>query len=370
MAPVAKIPSGPQNVSLMITRRCNLHCLHCSAAPEQFLRDDMTTKEILHVVEELAACQVFRVIVTGGEPLLHPDFFTIVNAIARQPIRMQINTNGTLVTPETIRRLQALPRRPRVLVSLDGITAPTYDRVRGPGRFEHMRRGIRLLIEGGFHVAPFAVISRVNFRELPAIAEFAHSLGTGSIKIVEPVACGRAPQHAAEMALKAEELPELLELVLLVDKQHPGLLNGGWLEMARFYCEFRDGKVPNPGGNHRVFTNCGAGWLQVAVACDGTVTPCELAHTYRCGNVRDQSFLEIWRNSPALKALCECRGMPLKQVRGCETCGWQHVCAGPCPAGGFTTFGVWPAADAVCLRRQIGTLLQGTTVVQEKEKVC
>ncbi len=368
MARVTKIPSAPQNVAFMITRHCNLHCVHCSASPEQFLREDMTTKEILGVIDDLARCKVFRVTMTGGEPLTHPDFFAIVDAFVEKPMHLQINTNGTLITEQIIRRLAKLRRRPRVLVSLDGVTAETYDRIRGPGRFEDMRKGIRMLRKADFDVRPFVVVSRLNYHELPRIAEFANSIGTGSIKVVDPQVCGRVPLHMDEMAIPPEELPRLLDMVLEIDRHHPGLLNGAWLQTAHFYRKLKDGTIGEPDPGERLFFNCGAAWGQAAIACDGTVSPCEMAFTYRAGNVLDQPFDQIWRESPVFDAIRQCRGMPLAKVHGCEDCSWHHTCSGPCPISGYTAYGVWPAVGPVCLMRQVGTLFENGTIVQDKRK--
>lgn len=357
------IPSAPQNVAFMITRRCNLNCLHCSASPEQFLREDMDTQEILRVIDELARCQVFRIVITGGEPLIHPDFFAIVNACLRYPMHVQINTNATLITESVINELKRLSRRPRISVSLDGITAETYDRIRGPNRFDDMKKGIRMLTAAGFDVRPFAVISRINYRELPQIADFAKTIGARSIKVVDPQVCGRVPRHTEEMAVGSDELRQLIEMILAIDTRHPGLLNGGWLEAAHFYRTLKEQKVRDTERGSSAFRNCGAAWIQAAIASDGTVSPCEMAFTYRAGNVRDQPFIEIWRKSHVFQAIRRCRGVPLVQVYGCGECKWQHACRGPCPAGGYTTYGVWPAAESTCLRRRVGELFVKEAVV-------
>jgi radical SAM protein with 4Fe4S-binding SPASM domain len=328
----------------------------------------MTTKEILATIDELARCKVFRIVVTGGEPLIHPDFFAIINAIVKYPIHLQFNTNATLITEKIIGRLKELPRRPRISVSLDGITVQTYDRIRGPGYFADMKRGIQMLTAAGLEVRPFVVVSGLNYRELPKIAEFAKSIGTGSIKIVDPTACGRAPRHAMEMALASEELPELFEMVLMIDRRHPGLLSGGWLQMAHFYRDLKERRLADRERSDGTFRNCGAAWNQAAIASDGTVAPCEMAFTYRAGNVRDQSFIDIWRNSPVFNAIRECRGMPLARVHGCEDCLWHRLCQGPCPAGGYTMYGIWPASEPVCLMRRMGELFDNEAIMQESRK--
>lgn len=370
MMKAIKILSAPIAVTLMITRRCNLRCLHCGTSPEQFRREDMTTKKLLSVIDELARCKVFRISVTGGEPLIHPHFFTIVNAIMQHSMRMQLDTNATLVTGKVVERLKELPRRPLISVSLDSIVAETYDLIRGPGSFINMKKGIRMLAEAGLRVRPFMVLSRLNYRELPQIVEFVKSIGIRDIFATMPTPCGRAPRYEKEMALQPNELRETLETILLVNDSNPGFLTGPWAYMGRFYRELKEGTLADMERNKNgTFRNCGAARSEATIASDGTVVPCDMSYTYRAGNVHDRPFVDIWRNSPTFNAIRECRGMPLAQVHGCEDCSWHHICRGPCPAGGYAMTGIWPAAWPVCPRREIAKLFGKEAVVQESRKV-
>ena len=248
---ISRIPSAPQTVPLMITRRCNLHCLHCSASPEQFLRDDMTTKELLSTIDELARCKVFRIIVTGGEPLIHPDFFVIANAIVQHPFHLQINTNATLVTEKVVEHLKKLPRRPIISVSLDSITAKTHDRIRGSGSFVNMKKGIRMLRAAGLRVRAFMVLSRLNYHELSQIVEFAKSIGVSNINVTTPAVCGRATRYATEMALRPNELRKALDTALLINNNNPGVLTQQIFEFIKDQFTLPiHGNNPETGSSH------------------------------------------------------------------------------------------------------------------------
>ncbi len=368
MANPIKILSAPYNVSLMITRRCNLNCLYCGSAPEQFLREDMTTKELLSTIDELASCGVFRIAITGGEPLLHPDFFVIINAILKHPMRLQIDTNATLVTEKVVERLKEFSRPFLLSVTIDGITAETYDHIRGPGGFINMKKGIRMLKAAGLRVRPFMVLSRLNYHELPQIVEFVESIGVRRIMISSPVSCGREPRYTTEMTLRADELREALETTLSVEDSKRVCLTGPWIQGAHFYRDLKEGRlagvVKNKDGTMR---NCGGAWNEATIASDGTVVPCDLSYTCRAGNVRDQAFKNIWRNSSVFRRIRECLGMPLAQVHGCEDCPWHHICRGPCPAGGYAMTGIWPAAEPLCTMREIGRLFGYEAIVKEKK---
>lgn len=314
-------PSAPRIVILMMTRRCNLRCLHCSADSEQFSRGDLSTNELLSIIEELARCKIFRVVLTGGEPLIHPDFDRVCRAIVERPLHLQINTNATLVVPRVADALARLPRRPVMSVSIDGVTAETHDAIRGAGSFVRMKRGVELLRTAGLRVRMFMVLSTLNYRELPAVAAFAASIGTSKLNVTTPVGCGRAVHHVPHIMPQGDELREALEITLPVMESHPGLIRGPWGHAADLYADLKRGRIEQAVRNDdRLFHNCGAAWNQAAIASDGTVAACDMAFACAAGNLRDQSLLDIWHGSPVFKSMRECTGMPLSEVTGCERC--------------------------------------------------
>lgn len=343
-----RILSAPYNVDLMITRHCNLHCLHCCATPEQLLREDMSKKELLSIIDELAACKVFNICLTGGEPLSHPDFLQIANAVEQYPITLQINTNATLVTPKILDGFKKLPRKPFFSVSLDGTSSETYDRLRGPGSFDLMSKGIQMLVNAGFNVRPLVVVSKLNYHELPEIAKFADFLGVRQVFVSTPVACGRAKYYQTDMLLELDDKRKLIESILDIEAQYPNLLTGPWHTLASIYRAGQKTQWPKEFLSNSRFINCGGGITSIVIASDGTVTPCQLAYLCRAGNVRDKSFIDIWRNSEILNQIRECYGMPLKDISGCEDCSWHHICHGPCPADGFNENNVWPSNGTLC----------------------
>ena len=315
----------------------------------------MTTNELLSTIDELAACKVFRIALTGGEPLIHPDFFVFANAVTKHPMRLQINTNATLVTSKVVDNLKQLQRPPFISVSLDGITAETYERIRGQGSFIHMKRGIKRLTAAGLNVRPFVVLSRLNYQELPQIIEFAKSLGVRQVTLSTPAACGRAVRHEKEMFLEPDIHRKILETVLAIESSNPTLLDGPWLDLAHLYHAMQEGELQEGELQERktggISNNCNGAWAKAAIASDGTVTPCDMAFTCRAGNIRDTSFIKIWRDSPVFMAIRNARGMPLSQVHGCENCSWHYICFGPCPAGNYSRTNIWPSSRPGCMVR-------------------
>lgn len=108
-------------VQMAITARCNMNCLHCfaSMSPES---DQYTYEECDEIISQLEDIGVAELALTGGEPLVHPDFLKIADRIAAGPVHLiEVLTNGMLLTDEIIRHLAGINPRMRIGVSFDGL---------------------------------------------------------------------------------------------------------------------------------------------------------------------------------------------------------------------------------------------------------
>jgi MoaA/NifB/PqqE/SkfB family radical SAM enzyme len=125
-------PRLPLDGKLDLTYRCNNACRHCwlrlpPGAQEK--QDELTFEEICLIVDQARAmgCQAWSI--SGGEPMLRPDFSEIFDYITRKAVSYKLNTNGTLITPEIAR---LLTRRGDKMVALYGATADVHDHVPAP----------------------------------------------------------------------------------------------------------------------------------------------------------------------------------------------------------------------------------------------
>jgi len=145
-----EIPRLPLDGRLDLTYRCNNRCRHCwlwlpPDAPQA--QEELSFDEIRRVVDEARrlGCQAWGI--SGGEPLLRPDFAEIFDYITHKSVHYRLNTNGTLITP-AIARL--LTRPGHKMVALYGATAEVHDGVtRTPGSFDAAMRGFAYLREAG-----------------------------------------------------------------------------------------------------------------------------------------------------------------------------------------------------------------------------
>ncbi len=165
---------------LELTYRCNLHCRHCYTDPynhRDWFHRELTFPEIGCLLNEMADLGILWLNLTGGEIFTHPRFWDIYEVAYRKGFLLQLYTNGTLFTPATIERLR---RRPpfSIDISCHSVNETAFDHfTQVPGSFRAFMKGIALLKDSGL---PFTIRTNAmnwNKEELPAIRQFAESLG-------------------------------------------------------------------------------------------------------------------------------------------------------------------------------------------------
>jgi MoaA/NifB/PqqE/SkfB family radical SAM enzyme len=135
-----------------LIRRCNLKCKHCySLSGDVDFPGELSTEEVFAVMDDLKASGVSVLILSGGEPLLRPDIFTISRGAKALGFFIGLSSNGTLLDERTVDTIAGIGYD-YVGVSLDGIGS-THDAFRGkPGAFEASLAGIRLCQDRGLKV--------------------------------------------------------------------------------------------------------------------------------------------------------------------------------------------------------------------------
>jgi MoaA/NifB/PqqE/SkfB family radical SAM enzyme len=169
------LPRLPLKGSIDLTYRCNNNCRHCwlhipATAPEQ----ELSLHEIRRIADEARAMGCREWSISGGEPMLRPDFPDVFDYLTRKARSYTLNTNGTLITPEIAR---LLTRKGSKMVALYGATADVHDHItRNPGSFDAVMRGFRYLREAGAGFIVQVVPMRDNYREFEEMVELAKSL--------------------------------------------------------------------------------------------------------------------------------------------------------------------------------------------------
>ncbi len=154
-----------------LIRRCNLTCKHCyTTSADIDFPNELTTPEIYTVMDDLKAFNVPVLILSGGEPLLHPDIFAISHRAKDMGFYVALSSNGTKISPDNIDDIAAIDYQ-YIGVSLDGIK-DTHDQFRRvQGSFDDALRGIHLCLDKGIKVGIRFTLTQDNAADFPALLQ-------------------------------------------------------------------------------------------------------------------------------------------------------------------------------------------------------
>jgi MoaA/NifB/PqqE/SkfB family radical SAM enzyme len=159
------------------TRTCNLKCVHCYTDSEGRRYDgELTTDQGMSLINDLASFGVPSLLFSGGEPLMRPDLFRLINHAAKVNLRPVISTNGTLIDRDNAMRIKD-SGVVYVGISLDGME-DVNDRFRGvEGAFKKAMRGFEQCRSVGQRVGLRLTLTERNYRDLNRIFDFIEQEG-------------------------------------------------------------------------------------------------------------------------------------------------------------------------------------------------
>ncbi len=344
---------APYSIRLELTRRCNLRCAHCLAdASPCPMEDELTTEEWLAFFGRLGELQVFGITLTGGEIFLRRDIFTLLERlIEARKHRVDILTNGTLISPGIARHLSAL-RLTRVTLSLDGMR-DTHDRIRGPGSFDRALKGLRHLVaEGITPVISFTAMCH-NYRDFAPLTDLVVAIGVSSIRVNKLTPEGRCQPLFGRLALGFPD--DIRELVAAVERkrtEHPSVNITCTLAKHLFLPRASEEHCKATAGTALPITHlkdgCGACALSCQVTATGDVIPCEGLADFSAGNIRARDFLDLWRNSESFRNIRALSKVPVFTLPWCASCQFNRLCDGGCRAVAYGTYGDLLGPDPSC----------------------
>lgn len=164
-------PYAPLLAQVVVTRRCNLKCAYCNEFDR--VSEPVPAARLRQTVDRLAALQTRAIAFTGGEPLLHPDYVSVVRYAASQVPRVSMSTNGYKLNGPLIRELGDAGLT-RMQISLDGVT-PTRTTAKV---LDCTRRKLELLSSvATFPITVNAVLGSIPLAETREVVTFAKKMG-------------------------------------------------------------------------------------------------------------------------------------------------------------------------------------------------
>ena len=167
----------PVSGTFELTPRCNLNCkmcyVHMTSEEQKLVAKELTKEQWISLGKEAVEAGMIYLLLTGGEPLLRPDFQEIYKTLLEMGLIITINTNGTLITPE-IAEFFYYHRPEKVNITLYGSSDDTYEKLCGNSKgFEAAIKGIRLLKNKGIRVNINTTFTKLNEKDLEQIVAFA-----------------------------------------------------------------------------------------------------------------------------------------------------------------------------------------------------
>jgi heme b synthase len=344
----------PMLIAWELTRSCPLKCVHCRAAAGNGpFPGEFSTAEALRFLDNVASFAKPILILTGGEPMLRPDFLELARAAADRGMRPVAAPCGALVTEQTCRDMKAAGIV-RISLSIDGATAASHDDFRGvPGAFDQVIAAARAARATDLEFQINTTVTRRNVADLPKLLDLALELGAAGFHPFLLVPTGRASAMAAEEIPPAE-----YERVLAWFAEHrdtSGLdlkptcaphynriirQSGGSARHGH-----GAGVAPHsPGGHRPPAIGCLGGQGFAFVSHVGVVQICGFLDV-PAGDLRSNGFdfHAIWRDAPLFQAMRR-RG----EYNGrCGVCEYRGVCGG-CRARAFAMTGDYLGEEPFC----------------------
>ncbi|MFZ5953461.1 MAG: radical SAM/SPASM domain-containing protein [Candidatus Rifleibacteriota bacterium] len=306
-----------------ITEKCNLECSHCYEIFKNRPEADISLvhlalsqfNELLSQYQTLKhSIKIFgHINLTGGEPLLHPNFWEIIKLIKNQPDRRYswgLLTNGTLIDAAMARKI-ADENPALVQISIDG-KEETHDRIRGMGSFNRAVAGVKNLVQTGIRPIISFTASSENYLEFPQVVELANRIG-------------------ARKVWSDRYLP------MKKDPAQPEFLNRG--QTDKFFSLMRQERCQARNNQQRAVVEmnralqflktetrpyrCNAGRWLLCLQADGTLLPCRRL-PIELGNIKEHEISKIYFNNSFIKQLKEPELFPEE----CRPCRFRYQCGG------------------------------------------
>lgn len=301
-------PSGLLNLYLHLTYACNLHCSHCYAnsGPERDLfAKIMPVESVMQLIGEATELDFRKVVITGGEPLVHPERDRLLDALAElrqsvKPLQLVLRTNLAVpLTPKVLKKIAH--STDQVAISIDG-DCVSHDARRGLGNYERTVANLQALVaeqpSAAIVLAATLTSEQINGKAGEAVKALAQELGGLAVRFKPLLPLGRAEQDR--------------------------------------HCSLQfDSKVTATAREERIDsfcprTTCGVGY-SLYVGPEGETYPCYalVGKPYLLGNVCEAGGLRRVVKSAGYQSLSE---HTVDTNQKCQQCVLRYLCGGCCRA--------------------------------------
>lgn len=311
-----------------ITDECDQRCKHCYIFSEghpklittSYENMQKTLKKIVDFTEKINRAPY--IYLTGGDPILHPDFWRLLSLFKEQNIRFCIMGNPFHLNDDVCRRMKEYGCV-KYQLSLDGCEK-THDSFRKPGSFKTTLEKIPVIKNAGMWVAVMTTVSKVNMDEIPSLIDLVDEMG------VDVYAVGRYCPTSVEKAYEPSSH--------ITPKEYKSFLEKCWEK----YEKHKDSKTTFQLKDHlwslflyekgfikkpsslEITGGCNCGRNHITILPNGDIYACRRMDS-KVGNIHNDDLYTVWTTG----GINEYR--KYDKFTKCSKCELIGVCRG-CPA--------------------------------------
>lgn len=345
-------PNTPLIVSYAVTKACNLRCLHCHIEAREALANELSLKEAMQAIDEMANLGTEALIFSGGEPLLRKDFvLTLAEYCVDAGIIPAVLTNGMLLNHKVAWELKDAGIM-AVGIPLDSSNPECHDKLRNvPGTFEKAVKAVKACLDVDLEVVITTMALKYTFDDMPKRMDFIANLGVDQVAVYDLVPVGRG-KDVMDQAMSHTQRVNLIRYLQRVQETREMVftMSGGLPLYPEIVSEMHKSNGTKPKDLLLkqfwidATVGCHAGILYFSLRPNGDVYPCTFLPV-KVGNIREQSLTDIWYNS---KVVNELRERSLLKGK-CGACEYRETCGG-CRGRAYACTGDYLETDPVCLR--------------------
>jgi radical SAM protein with 4Fe4S-binding SPASM domain len=328
----------PEVVIWEITFACNMRCIHCGTSAGKRRPDELTTREALDLIDELAALGAKAFTLSGGEPLMRPDWLEMAERVRHHNLSLYLISNGYAMTEEDIRDFIRIGFN-KVGISFDG-TEKTHNYIRQrPDSYTRALRAMVMMKEQGQSFCAISQISNLNLPEMDEIRDILIGIGCPEWRVQMTTSTGRMQK---DLVLSIDNFPKLVDKILQYQQDNTIHIDVG--ENIGYYgCKGSELLKGDP------YFGCYAGVRTVGIESNGNVKGClSMQPQFVEGNIRESSFTEIWNNPDGFAYN---RKFTKETASGaCHDCRYLPLCRGGCATTSVSASGC-RADNPYCIYR-------------------
>ena len=348
----AKRLGRPSSMIWNITNRCNLLCSHCyMSADGRTKSDQLTDDQAYEMIDRMHEAGVPVVFLSGGEPMMRPNFWEILKRINAAGVRPTVSTNCTYITPESAKRLADNGVR-FIATSLYGPEEFHDQMVAVPGTHAKVIAAIRELRKVGVKVVIKVALNKDTYPYVYDIIDQAKEMDCSMVYICDLITSGRS-EGEEDSRISNQQWREFCDFVIdeVADPDNHFEYDIGAIPsvipyIARGLTE-RGLDVSKGLERLKIFSACPVGQGHMTINSEGGIMPCQFAQDWTLGNIYEIGFAEATRRLAEVDAavpegMCAPDACDYSRIcRGCRVKAWQRT--GAAPDGNFM------AEDNTCI---------------------